>query len=311
MRGECFDTKLVLNRVLVFSLYQRIERRMRLCLDSFVPPLDRITPGTARWVRELGFEVIGVDLEPDVTVDMTACGRIREDLEKEEVSVGQVWSVGTPLVRPDASESAASLRVLRDRIPLAAALGCRVLLTEAGGLHPANPWYPHPGNHGEAALERLIAALKEVAPYAADHGVAVAPEMSLMTILSTVDRAATLVGEIDSPGVGVNFDPANVLDPLSLYDSGAFIENAFDRLGTRIVNVHAKDAAAREVPLIVHLEELPAGQGVLDYACLLRRAASLPDWTCVVIEHLTDYGQVSEVRRFLLDSAEKAGVGFG
>ena len=284
---------------------------MRLCLDSFVPPLDRITTGTAKWVRELGFSVVGVDLEPAVSVDVEGCRAVRAILEAEGVSIGLVWSVDTPLVRPDPGESAAHLRLLRDRIPLAAALGCRVVLTEAGGLHPANPWFPHPENHGEAALERLIEALKEVAPYAADHGVTVTPEMSLMTILSTVARAETLAAQIGHPGVGINFDPANILNPLSLYDSGTLIDDAFDRLGSRVVNVHAKDAAPRNVPLIVHLEEQPAGQGVLDYERLLRRAASLPEWTCVVIEHLTDYGQVAEVRRFLMESAAKAGVRFG
>ena len=151
---------------------------------------------------------------------------------------------------------------------------------------------------------------REVAPVAADHGVTIAPEMSLMTILSTAARAEAMVAEVGHPGVGVNFDPANILDPLSLYDSGAFVDDTFDRLGSRIVNVHAKDAAARDVPLIVHLEERPAGQGVLDYARLLCRAASLPDWTCIVVEHLADYGQVEEVRRFLVETAEKAGVRF-
>ena len=284
---------------------------MRLCLDSFVPPLDRITVGTANWIRELGFEVIGVDLEPAVSVDRDGCARVRALLEAEGVSIGQAWSVGTPLVRPDAAESEANLRTLQDRIPLAAALGCRVLLTEAGGMHPANPWFPHPENHGEEALARLVAALKEVASFAADHGVTIAPEMSLMTILSTVDRAKTLMEEVGHPGAGINFDPANILGPLSLYRSGDFIDDAFDRLGSHIVNVHAKDAAARAVPLIVHLEERPAGQGVLDYERLLRRAASLPEWTCVVVEHLTDYGEVAEVRRFLVESAAKAGVRFG
>ena len=131
-----------------------------------------------------------------------------------------------------------------------------------------------------------------------------------MTILSTVARTESLVAEVGHPGVGVNFDPANILDPLNLYDSGALVDHAFDRLGSRIVNVHAKDAAARDVPLIVHLEERPAGQGVLDYERLLRRAASLPEWTCVVVEHLADYGQVEEVRRFLVETAAKAGVRF-
>lgn len=283
---------------------------MRLCLDSFVPPLDRITKGTASWIRELGFEVIGVDLEPAVSLDRDGCARIRTLLDAAGVSIGQVWSVGTPLVRPDPGESEARLQVLRDRIPLAAALGCRVLLTEAGGLHPANAWYPHPENHGVAALERLIAALNEIAPFAADHGVSIAPEMSLMTILSTTARAEALVEETGHSGVGINFDPANILDPLSLFDSGAFVDDAFDRLGSCIVNVHAKDAAACDVPLIVHLAERPAGQGVLDYERLLRRAASLPEWTCVVVEHLADYGQVEEVRRFLVETAEKACVRF-
>lgn len=283
---------------------------MRLCLDSFVPPLDRITKGTASWVSELGFSVIGVDLDPAVPVDANACRTVREIVEGEGVSVGQVWSVGTPLVRPDPDESAAHLQVLRDRVPLAAALGCRVLLTEAGGMHPANAWYPHPENHGEEALASLVAAMKEVAPFAADHGVTIAPEMSLMTILSTAARAEALVEEVGPTGVGVNFDPANILDPLSLYDSGAFVDDAFDRLESRIVNVHAKDAAARDVPLIVHLEERPAGQGVLDYERLLRRTASLPDWTCIVVEHLADYGQVEEVRRYLVETAERACVRF-
>ena len=174
---------------------------------------------------------MGVDLEPAVPVDANACRAVREILEGEGVSIGQVWSVGTPLVRPDRGESAAHLQVLRDRVPLAAALGCRVLLTEAGGMHADSPWYPHPENHGEESLDRLIAALKEIAPFAADHGVSVAPEMSLMTILSTVDRTEALMAETDHPGAGVNFDPANILDPLSLYDSGAFVDDAFDRLG--------------------------------------------------------------------------------
>ncbi|MXX03640.1 MAG: sugar phosphate isomerase/epimerase, partial [Gemmatimonadetes bacterium] len=268
------------------------------------------TKGTASWVRELGFSVVGVDLEPAVPVDANACRAVREILEREGVSIGQVWSVGTPLVRPDPDDSATHLEVLRERVPLAAALGCRVLLTEAGGMHPANAWYPHPENHGEEALARLVAALKDVAPFAADHGVIIAPEMSLMTILSTVARAEAMVAEVGHPGVGINFDPANILDPLSLFDSGAFVNDAFDRLGSRIVNVHAKDAAARDVPLIVHLEERPAGQGVLDYDRLLRRAASLPEWTCIVVEHLADYGQVDVVRRFLVESAEKASVRF-
>jgi len=283
---------------------------MRLCLDSFVPPLNRITQGAAKWVRDLGFEVIGVDLETAMNVDIDTCSSVRDLLASEGISIGQVWSVGTSLVRPDPAESEAHLQLLLDRIPLASACGCRVLLTEAGGFHPANPWYPHPDNHSDCAMNRLVAALKRIAPVAADYGVVIAPEMSLMTILSSVDRTAAIMSEVDHPGVGVNLDVANIMDPLSLHDSGAFIDQAFDRLADRVVNVHAKDSEAKPVPLIVHLAECPAGQGSLNYDRLLRRTAELPEWTCLVIEHLEDYGQVEEVRRYLMEKAVSAGVGF-
>ncbi|MBI4550676.1 MAG: sugar phosphate isomerase/epimerase, partial [Candidatus Latescibacteria bacterium] len=228
---------------------------MRLCLDSFVPPLERITRGTAAWVRDLGFQTIGVDLETPGAVDEARCRQVRALLDGEGVSVGQVWSVGTPFVRPDREEMARHLAVLLDRIPLAAALGCRVLLVEAGGYHPANPWFPHERNQTDDALDTLIAQLRAVAPVAADHGVVVAPEMSLMTILSSPARARAMLDGVGHEGIGINFDPANITEPRYLYRSGEMIREAFRLLGDQIVNAHAKDVVAREVPLIVHLDE--------------------------------------------------------
>ena len=73
--------------------------------------------------------------------DLASCNRLRNILCREEVSISQVWSVGTPLVRPDLAESKANLQLLWGRVPLAAAFGCRVLLPEAGGMHPKDPWF--------------------------------------------------------------------------------------------------------------------------------------------------------------------------
>jgi len=67
---------------------------------------------------------------------------------------------------------------------------------------------------------------------------------------------------------------------------------------------------APEMSIIVHLEEQTAGQGALDYGRLLSRTALLPSWTSVVVEDLTDYGQVTEARKSLVESAETTGVYF-
>ena len=281
---------------------------MRLCLDSFVPPLARITRGTAAWVRELGFRVIGVDLETPQTIDTARCRQVHDLLDGEGVSTGQVWSVGTPLVRPDPDEMRRNLTSLLDRIPCAAALGCRVLLVEAGGYHPTNPWFPHGRNHTDEALDVLIAQLRAVAPVATDHGIVVAPEMSLMTILCSPTRAREMLDGVGNEAIGINFDPANITEPRFLYRSGDLIREAFRLLGHRIVNAHAKEVIAHEVPLVVHLDETYAGNGVLDYPAFLDGLARLASWTCLVIEHLTDYGQVAAVKDFLERTAQEVGV---
>ena len=281
---------------------------MRLCLDSFVPPLDRINLGTAVWVRELGFRMIGVDLESWIDIDATGCRSIQNLLVGEGISIGQVWSVDTPLVRPDPDERARSVARLTERIPLVAALGCRVLLTEPGGYHPVNGWYPHPMNHTDEALDTLVSQVRRLSARAMDHDVVVAPEMSLLSVLSSVERVEEMLNGVGNAGVGVNYDPANITEPRWLYETGAQIREAFDRIGDRIVNAHAKDVVAREVPLVVHLDEVPAGEGVLDYATFLNCLSRIPGQTCLVIEHLSDYGEITEVKRFLETTAHQEGL---
>ena len=59
---------------------------------------------------------------------------------------------------------------------------------------------------------------------------------------------------------------------------------------------------------VKHIDEAPAGQGVLNFQVLLRGMKNLPDWTCLVIEYLTDYGQVLEVKHYLEGVAREVGV---
>lgn len=59
---------------------------------------------------------------------------------------------------------------------------------------------------------------------------------------------------------------------------------------------------------VKHIDEAPAGQGVLNFQVRLRGMKNLPDWTGLVIEYLTDYGQVLEVKHYLEDVAREVGV---
>ncbi|MSR28256.1 MAG: sugar phosphate isomerase/epimerase [Phycisphaerales bacterium] len=107
--------------------------------------------------------------------------------------------------------------------------------------------------HGRdiAVRASMLDRLRTVADIFAARGVAIALETGQ-------ESAATLLAaleELDRPGVGVNFDPANMI----LYGMGDPVE-AIEQLAPRLRQVHIKDACATEVPGRWGTE-VPVGEG--------------------------------------------------
>jgi sugar phosphate isomerase/epimerase len=101
----------------------------------------------------------------------------------------------------------------------------------------------------------MIERLRELAAIYTDAGVRVGLETGQ-------EDAETLLGvldQIEGRGVGVNFDPANML----LYGVGDPIE-ALRELAPRVVQVHIKDATPSPEPGVWG-EEVPAGKGAVDW----------------------------------------------
>src|SRR5690606_17069173 len=101
----------------------------------------------------------------------------------------------------------------------------------------------------------------------ADRGVRVALE----TGQETADTLAELLDELGDTGVGVNFDPANMI----LYGMGDPVE-ALRRLAPWVRQAHIKDAVAAERPGEWG-REVVVGEGEVDWAgfCATLRAAGL------------------------------------
>ena len=84
----------------------------------------------------------------------------------------------------------------------------------------------------------------------------------------------------------MHFDPVNlVCSPRRLYDTGSMIREFCEKLGPWIKSIHAKDVSCDE-RLTFHVDERRPGQGVLDYAALLRGAERLNPDMPVLLEHL-------------------------
>lgn len=141
-------------------------------------------------------------------------------------------------------------------IDLAVDLGTSVITTHVGVI---------PSDVADKAYAVLQAACRQIAEYARGRGVTLAIETG-------PEKAAVLrrfLDDVDSPGLGVNFDPANLVmvtgdDPVA----------AVGLLGPRIVHTHAKDGRMN-VPCDPHqiyhggaphpwshyFTELPLGKG--------------------------------------------------
>lgn len=132
-------------------------------------------------------------------------------------------------VRPDARWSE-NLENARWDAKIAEALGVGLVTFHAGFL-------PH--DQGDPERAKLVGRLREIHDVFADHGITVGLETGQ-------ESAATLLGvleEVDRPGLGVNFDPANMI----LYQMGDPVD-ALERLSAWVKQIHVKDAVATRTP---------------------------------------------------------------
>ena len=192
-------------------------------------------PHHARWEEGDDFPRAAVDSGIKFTGAML--GFPGEDYTTPQ-SIRATGGFGDPATRAERLER------LRWGIDRTVALGLSDLTLHAGFLPEAT----------DPDRPALLAALAEAGRMAGDRGVTLAFE--------TGQEAALLLrmtlGELDSPHLKVNFDPANML----LYDMGDPL-HAVEILAERIRSVHLKDARR---PAIMGNwgQEVPLGQGEVD-----------------------------------------------
>ena len=151
---------------------------------------------------------------------MATCGEDYSSLESIRRTGG---------VRPDRHWHE-NLRIARADAALARELGLGLVSFHAGFL-------PHDARDPERAV--LVARLREVVDAFAAEGVEVAFE----TGQETAQTLLSVLGELERPSAGVNFDPANMI----LYDVGDPVA-ALRQLAGHVRQIHVKDAVRTEVP---------------------------------------------------------------
>ncbi len=268
---------------------------MRLGVAEGPFPFDPalVDARVAAKISDLGFSGVfahlgyGSGAEPG-DVPAATWARVREVLAVFGLRVVQSWNWDASLVQPDGDRRRRELTRLRGALEVAAALGADGVVTGSGGHNPRGPYWPHRDNHAPQTQRQLVESLREAARIAEDLGQMIALEAHVMTVLDSPERLRDVLDAVDSPAVGVNADPVNLIGDLhALWNSTALIERTFDLLGDRILSGHIKDVYAED-RLVLHLSQTVPGDGELDlHAYLLRFEACAPD-AYLFVEHLPE-----------------------
>lgn len=145
-----------------------------------------------------GTELTAYYFPKDVTFDYL--NSLKERTFRLGLSISGT-AIGNDFCLPEGSARQENLKMCRDWIDYAAAMGAPVIRIFAGNVPK--------GDKEEAALERCIAAINQSLDYAATKGVSLALE-NHHGITSTADQMLRIIrGVKPSPWFGVNFDGGN------------------------------------------------------------------------------------------------------
>jgi sugar phosphate isomerase/epimerase len=141
-------------------------------------------------------------------------------------------------------------------LTLARELGAKCITTEPGG--PVDP-----GASWSAALKLFVEMLKPAIDHAEKEGVLLLIEPEPGLLIETAEQFLELMGHIDSPAVGLNFDIGHFY---CVKDEPA---TTVPRLAKYTRHYHLEDIAATRV----HHHLVP-GEGAIDFAATLKAIAA-------------------------------------
>ena len=210
------------------------------------------------------------------------------------IAEGGAWR---NLIAHDEGTRKANLDYAIHQLALADELGARACVAFHGTVgHPGDPWQlsdnydygPHPDNQSEAGFQRAVDTARYVIDAVRPKRAKFSLEMVPWLVTDTPENYLRLLMAIDRPEFGAHIDAANmVITPRLYFNSGRMIREAFSLLGPWIVSCHAKDIVMQGGPgtISFHLDEVPPGEGNLDYAAYVTEIEKLGREVPLMLEH--------------------------
>lgn len=246
-----------------------------------------LTDTRAAAAAALGLRALNARTDEPDGVTAAEADHFKEILSRQGLAVGQVaGSRAGGLVSGDDAQRVHTVRFMQQMCRLTRRLGAPTTYLRPGSMNSLGPWMPHPLNRSQEVLDLLVDSARQVCVVAEGEGVQLAVEGGVVSPLYSPERIEAFIMAVDSPALGFNQDPVNLIGSLEqAYDTEALIDDSFDRLGRWTVSAHVKDFTLVET-LLPHFEEVEIGVGMLDQAAYLLRLQAIRPGIHAYIEHL-------------------------
>ena len=256
---------------------------------------------------------------PNISLDnRDEIAAIRKAMADADVIIAEAGAWRN-LIAHDEQQRKANLEYAVHQLALADELGARACVAFHGTVgHAGDPWQlsdnydygPHPDNQTEAGFQRAVETARYVIDAVKPKRTRFSLEMVPWLVTDTPENYLKLLKAIDRPEFGAHIDAVNlVITPRLYFNTGRMIREAFELLGPQVVSCHAKDIVMQGGPgtISFHMDEVPPGEGNLDYTAYLTEIHKLGREVPLMLEH---FG-VPEYRRGLAhikSVAREAGI---
>ncbi|MBR3004758.1 MAG: sugar phosphate isomerase/epimerase [Lachnospiraceae bacterium] len=279
---------------------------MRLSAPVFVKDMTPESYAMAHVEKGYGAAWIGKEFSPGNAEN----AKYVEVLKQHNIIIGEVrMDEPTNVMSPDPAFRKKSIEYCKSRLALADEMGAVCFATLVGSANPEFFGGPCPENYSkefeDAALEVWRGILNEVKPTRTK----LAFEFVPFCFMDSMDNQAAFIDRLESDMVAMHFDPVNYMSTMRrVMTSGQYFNDIFDRYGSRIVSLHAKDIDVDDHSMVTVMKEKFIGEGRMDYVTYLRRAAQMPADTPICFEHFWTPEEYETQRQCFLKQVEKAGV---
>ncbi|MHC5228202.1 sugar phosphate isomerase/epimerase family protein [Enterococcus sp. LJL99] len=205
----------------------------------------------------------------------------KQTFAKQEIQVA-LLSCYSNLIHPDPVKRENILQKFESYLAHAHYFGASMVASETGSVLPDLGYTVD--NFQPAVFEDLVAVIRRLVRVGEKNRMMVGIEAGLNHPLFSIERIHELVKRIDSPYLGIIFDPTNLITVDTYKEQVTIVRQAFQRFGDQIVCLHLKDFTVENGEIM----PVPLGEGIIQYEEILTILHQYKPYSYVVLEETKD-----------------------